>query len=133
MTSRLRNIIFSSALAAVAAGVGIYAAIGDPLDPFDNRRFSAAAWKDATAQDRARMSRDLMLRHLKPGMSKAALVSLLGDPVHVTPIYNMTTPAVSQLEYYLGSWTLYRGMDHAFLCLELDPSDQLVASRIDGY
>ena len=120
---------------AVALPVVVYALFGNPLDPFDNRRFSPRAWREAKYEARARMCRDIIRRVIRPGMTEQHVVELLGPPERVRdrrgpggePIPNRRI-----YEYAIGSWTFQR-MDDAFLYVHIDPSDHVVTAEIYGY
>ena len=124
-------------LAAVTTAT--YAWVGNPLDPFDDCRFSRDAWNRATAaydlDSRARMSRDIMRRFVRPGLSEKEVVALLGKPDRVsdrrgpggTPL-----PGIHIYEYSLGSWTSQR-MDDAFLYVHFDTGERVVETEIYGY
>jgi hypothetical protein len=135
MSSRARWIVGSVVLTAAAT----YAFLGDPLDPFDNRRFSPEAWREAGARfdrdARARMCRDIIKRVVRPGTPEKQVVALLGPPERIR---NRRGPGGDPLpgrriyEYSIGSWTLQR-MDDAFLYVHIDASDQVVMAEIYGY
>ena len=80
MSRRTRWILSS----IVLVGAATYAWVGNPLDPFDNRRFSVEAWRAAGArfdsESRAHMCRDIIKRVIRPGMTEQQVVSLLGPP-----------------------------------------------------
>ena len=126
-------------ISVAASALVCYALIGNPIDPFDDRRFSAEAWKRAGADHdhdaRARMCRDLMKRFVRPGMSEKQVVSLLGTPDRIsdrrgpggTPLLG-----VHLYEYPIGNWTFQR-MDDAFLYVHFDSSDHVLKTEIYGY
>jgi outer membrane protein assembly factor BamE (lipoprotein component of BamABCDE complex) len=119
-------------LAGAALCGGIYALIGNPLDPFDNRRFSVSAWKEAEGQQRARMSEDLIAHHLPPGMTEQQVVALLGQPEGVDLGPTEKRIAKRYYVYYIGNWSLQE-MDDAYLYVHLDANDRVVKAEIYGY
>lgn len=135
MSRRAGWIVGSIALAVAA----IYALFGNPLDPFDNRRFSPFEWRAAdsafTKGMRAPMCRDIIRRVVRPGMSEKQVVELLGPPERVRDRRGPggdPSPDRRIYEYGVGSWTFY-GMDDAFLYVHIDPSDHVVTAEIYGY
>lgn len=82
---RRRNakILFATFLTLIGAAAALYGAVGNPFDPFDDRRFSVQAWSEAPEESRARMARDAVRRHLPPGLTEPGVVSLLGPPESV--------------------------------------------------
>ena len=70
------------------AGATIYALVGNPFDPFDNRRFSPDEWRTARSafgrDPRPRMARDVIRRVIRPGMPEKRVLELLGPPQHVS-------------------------------------------------
>ena len=122
-----------------AVGTATYAWVGNPLDSFDDRRFSPTEWSRATAAhdlaSRARMSRDLMRRFVPRGMPEREVVALLGKPDRVSDRRGPGgTPLVGIhiYEYRLGNWMSQR-MDDAFLYVHLDTYDRVVRTEIYGY
>src|SRR2546423_13971519 len=87
MSHRARRAGFALLVLIVLAGAA-YAWVGNPFDPFDDRRFSRESWQKATAaydlDARAHMSRDVMRRVVKSGMSEKEVVTLLGKPDSVS-------------------------------------------------
>lgn len=136
MSSRLAHIAL---LLAVISGAAVYAFIGNPLDPFDNCRFSAEKWRAATREydvdTRAKMARDLSERLIRPGSSESEVVALLGAPDHVEEGKDpgdMRSSGARFYKYDLGSFPWY-GFDDAYLYVDLDSQDRVVACKIDGY
>jgi hypothetical protein len=113
----------------------VYAWVGNPLDPFDDRRFSPGAWQKASADSRARMSRNVIRRVIKPGVVESEVVTLLGKPDSVSdrrgPGGKVLT-GIRIYEYRIGNWPLWR-MDDAFVYVHLDTNDRVVKSEIYGY
>jgi hypothetical protein len=134
MSSRARWIFAAIGLSAAA----LYALVGNPLDPFDNRRFSQEVWRAAGKYDpdeRARMSRDIIRRVVLPGMPETQVVDLLGPPQRVrdTRCPDNAPLADRRLyEYGIGSWTFQR-MDDAFLFVHIGPDDRVLQVEICGY
>jgi hypothetical protein len=111
-----------------------FATVGDPSDPFDNRRFSARAWRSADQNARARMGRDLIAHHIRPGQSEAEVIALLGKPSEIKVAgIDGHFHGVRRLEYYLGSWGLYRGWDDAFVYVYLDGENRVIEATLDGH
>jgi hypothetical protein len=91
-------------LVAIAAAVtAVYATVGNPLDPFDDRRFSASAWRAGDHDRRARMARDAIRAHLRPGTSEQQVVALLGVGEE-REVSTARRVGARSLVYYLGSW-----------------------------
>ena len=137
--SRRVGWIASTLFVLAAVGTATYAWVGNPLDPFDDRRFASAEWSRATAahdlDSRARMARDLMRRFVRAGMPETDVVALLGTPDRVSDRRGPGgTPLVGIhiYEYRLGSWMSQR-MDDAFLYVHLDTRDRVVRTEIYGY
>jgi hypothetical protein len=122
-------------LVLVVLTTALYAWIGNPFDPFDDRRFSSDAWINAPADARAHMARDIIRRIAKPGTSETEVIEMLGKPDDVS---NRRGPGGKVLngiriyEYRIGNWPLWR-MDDAFLYVYLDTSEHVVKSEIYGY
>jgi hypothetical protein len=107
MSHRARWIIGSVVLAAAAT----YAFLGNPLDPFDNRRFSQKAWRDAGARfdrdARARMCRDIIKRVVRSGMPEKQVVALLGPPERIRDRHGPGgDPASRQTHIRIQYWQL---------------------------
>jgi len=125
--------------AIVALAALAYEMIGNPLDPFDNRRFSPEAWSSASEHHnvdwRARMCRDLINRVIRPGMSEKQVVALLGTPDRVSdrrgPGGDLFTDR-HIYEYEIGNST-FQGMDDAFLYVHIDLTDHVLKTEIYGY
>src|SRR5437868_5038877 len=113
----------TSALAAVVVlTAAVYAWVGNPLDPFDDRRFSRDAWQKASADSRACMSRDVIRRVIKPGAAEREVVTLLGKPDSVSDRRGPGGKPLTEIriyEYRIGNWPLWR-MDDAFVYVHLD-------------
>jgi hypothetical protein len=122
--------------AAVALVIGAYARWGDPVDPFDNRRFSATEWHAAEAEGRAKMCRDLIRNHLRSGMAEQQVFALLGETgeVHDDGPDLVRWPGAKRLaRYYLGGFSQYRGMDDAWLYVYFDGDRRLLGAEVYGY
>src|SRR3954462_12090726 len=70
----MRWIVGSVVLVAVAT----YALVGNPLNPFDNRRFSSQAWREG--RHRTQMCSDIIKHVVRPGMTETKVAELLGPP-----------------------------------------------------
>jgi hypothetical protein len=90
MSRRARWIVVGVLVAAAAT----YALVGNPFDPFDNKRFAPHAWREGRA--RTQMCGDIIKRVVRPGMAEKEVVQLLGPPdrVHDRRIY----------EYVIDRW-----------------------------
>ena len=113
----------------------IYTLFGNPFDPFDNRRFSKEKWEHSDYEGRARMSRDLITRVIRPGMSEDQVVGLLGPPMRISDTRGPSEQPIGDnhiCEYYLGSWSLH-GMDDAYLYVRADRAKKVVSAEIYGY
>jgi hypothetical protein len=122
-------------LALLALAAGVYAWVGNPLDPLDNRRFSSHAWRKASAESRARMARDVVRRVIKLGASETEVAALLGQPDSVSDRRGPGGAPLNGIhicEYRIGSWSC-AGMDDAFVYIHLDASDRVVHTEIYGY
>jgi hypothetical protein len=120
-------LVMSVALLALAGLVAGWGALLKALDPFDARPFDAAAWARAEhAEDRAPMARDLIRRHLRPGLPAKEVEALLGPPEPVPGVGGPVDGFGNRLRgertysYYLGCWSGIGGLDSAFLYVHLD-------------
>jgi hypothetical protein len=137
--SRRAHTLAAGLLIIVALVAIVYELIGNPLDPFDNRRFSVEAWRSASEHRnldwRARMCRDLINRVIRPGMSEKQVVALLGIPDRVRDTRGPggdPLPDRHIYEYEIGSWS-FQGMDDAFLYVHIDLIDHVLKTEIYGY
>ena len=132
---RQRSVILRAvgALGLVAVLVAsVYALIGNPLDPFDNRSFSPAGWASADPDARARMSRDLVNHYLAPGTTEQQVVALLGKPGTIVNADGRNhVYGVRAYVYPIGS--LSSEMDDTFVYVHLDGNDRVLQAEIDGY
>ena len=134
MSRRTRTLGFGLLVMVLAAAL-VYGAVGNPIDPFDNRRFSPDAWRIADLEARARMCRDIVRHVVGPGMPEKQVVALLGPPELVRDGRGGGGPLLPDrriYQYSIGSWTMQR-MDDAFLYVHIDPSDRVVMAEIYGY
>ena len=127
------------AVFALVLVVTTFASVGNPFDPFDDRRFSTKGWSATSGmgdrERRAAMARDLVARHLPHGMDKKNVEKLLGPPDGIPTKEDAggnRLPGTHVYEYYLGSWSGY-GFDDAFLYVCFDASDQVMHAEINGY
>ena len=127
-------LVVVGAVVLVAAVVTtVYALIGNPLDPFDNRSFTPAAWRTADRDGRARMCRDLVSRHLIAGTAEPQVVALLGKPAGVYKAGERDHLVGAQTYVYsIGNWS-FQGMDDAFLYVHLDANGRVIYGEIYGY
>lgn len=124
-------LVIVGGMAVAAGGVVV---LRRALNPFDNRAFSAAAWAAGSPEVRAAMAGDAV-RHVRPGMSEAEVVALLGKPDPDNVLQGGRDARVRGARaytYYIGSWSM-GGMDDAFVYVHLDASGRVVASEIHGY
>lgn len=87
----------------------VYGLAGNPLDPFDNRRFSPDVWRAAGRYDRderARMCRDIINRVVRPGMSEKQVVELLGPPERVRYQRGTGGDPIPDRRIYVQHWQL---------------------------
>lgn len=71
---------------AGAVGSVVYRSVGNPFDPFDNRRFSALEWRNGDKGDRCEMTRDLLEHHRMVGLARDEVVALLGKPDEIVDV-----------------------------------------------
>jgi hypothetical protein len=135
MSHRARWIVVIIILVVVST----YAWVGNPVDPFDDSRFSREAWQRASAaydlDSRAHMARDVTRRVIRPGMSETEVVDSLGRPETVTDRRAPGDAPVASgqiYRYHLGSWTFQR-MDDAFLYVHFDANGRVFRTEIYGY
>lgn len=137
---RRRLFILCLILSLLALAV-TYAWIGNPLDPFDDRRFSPAAWVRAAERHddeaRGRMCRDLIRRHLRGGPTEQEVLALLGPPLpqgwDTGDDPDDGQPAgIKHYDYYVGYWPLH-GMDEALLQVRFDPAGRVTDATVYGY
>jgi len=128
----LRALLIS--VAAVAAMFAAYFLLSSFIDPFDNQRFKAESWAAASAEDRARMARDVLNR--VSGVTRDDVVELLGEPndrlTGKTDAGGHTLRGVDVFSYCIGSWSMH-GMDDAFVYVYFDSTDTVVCAEITGY
>ena len=137
MSLSRRQITVLAAAVLAALAVATYCFFGNPLDPFDNKRFSKESWQRASAaydlDSLARMSRDLINKHLQAGMSEAQIIELLGQPNDIQRGNKRDrSKGVFSYRYYIGSWSLQR-MDDAFVYIHFDSNGRVVDREIYGY
>lgn len=117
-----------------------YALLGG--DPFASRAFDRGRWLAGGSRRRAGMARDVVARHLRTGMSRAAVVDLLGPPLASlsgTDPGGLVLPGAETLAYGLGNWSLYSpagpgsAYDDAFLYIHLDTAGRVIGARVTGY
>jgi len=127
--------VFVSVTALVALVIA-YGVFGNPLDPFNWKSFSPAAWQTGTPETRARMAKSLIRHHLKRGMSAADVVALIGPPddqlTGRIDAGGHSLPGVRTYAYDLGNWSLL-GMDAAYLYVHLDAADRVISAEVAGY
>ena len=110
-----------------------YALVGNPLDPFDNRRFSSQAWREGRL--RTQMCRDIIKRVVRPGMAEKQVVELLGPPetVRNSDYAGDGTPSDGPIfEYRIERWAFQR-TDDAFLHVRFDSTVHVVTAEIYAY
>lgn len=134
-----RRLLVSVVFLVIVLTVGFvavtYAVRGNPLDPFDDRRFSTSAWRTTSADGKAPMARSAIRDHLRPGLSQAELVALLGEPgARLTgkDAGGNGLAGSQTYSYYLGSWSIY-GFDDAFLYVHLDSDGRIISAEVNGY
>jgi hypothetical protein len=110
------------------------------LDPFDDASFNRSVWKSSTQEQRAKMSRDVITKHIRPGAALEEIVELLGEPEETHNIrarasrvdqYGHRLPGVKTYAYYLGSWSSY-GLDDAHLYVHFDRDDCVLSAEVAG-
>ncbi|MEY2536857.1 MAG: hypothetical protein QOG67_597 [Verrucomicrobiota bacterium] len=129
MLRRARWLIGSVLFAAAVT----YALVGNPLDPFDNRRFSSQAWREG--RGRTQMCRDIIRHVVRPGMTEKQVVELLGPPetVRNSDYAGDGTRWDGRIyEYCIDRWA-FQSTDDAFLHVKLDPRDQVVTAEVYDY
>jgi hypothetical protein len=131
---RARSILLVVSLFAIGGATVFYGVIGNPLDPFDDRRLDPEVWNSATPDVRARMSEDLVRHHLPEGMSESEVIALLGTPFSVEDGASHTPrhAGTRHLLYDLGHWS-WRGMDAAYVYVHLDGQGRLVGAEVYGF
>jgi hypothetical protein len=81
------------------------------------RKFSPMAWKSTSQDRRQTMAEDFVANHFRPGMSRAEIVSLLGEPDPGFP---------QELQYVIGTILI----DYVVLWVELDDEGKAVSAFI---
>ncbi len=108
---------------------GPYFGISGP-GPWDDRRFDSAIWKQSDGKDidspRGQMLYDLLYHSLKVGLSKSAVLNLLGKTDTIYRRGDQYNPfpnsrATESWHYPLGNWSGFR-VDTDFLVVEFDKS-----------
>ena len=126
----LKQMLVGTAIIAVAL-----AALIPIADPFDNATFTPARWAKAGAQERGRMSRDLVANYLKPGLSLAEVEALIG---HTENLIKPSDPwghrarGAETRVYPIGSWP-YHGRNDAMVYVHFDSNGELIAAEISGF
>ncbi len=119
-------------LAAASLTTVVYLSVGNPLDPFDDQRFTAARWHGSDPESRAPIARSVARRHLTPGLSSTQVLALVGQPDNVYGRGDDRTRGDQTYSYYLGNWSLY-GFDDAFLYVHLDAQGKVITAEVTGY
>lgn len=124
---------FFGTLVVVAAGFlllefVVYEEFGNR--PFNDRKFSRSIWMKPEHwyddAERGRMADDVISNHLPPGMTRASVLQLLGEPSTEFASDGVT-------RYYIGSWSLFRvEMDDAWIDIEFDASNRVTRAFIAG-
>ena len=131
MRSRGIGLVVAGTIVLVlAASFARRAALGpSPLDRCDSRRFEPGVWSDTIAAHSPRAPRgcmvdDLLRRYELPGMTRATVIQLLGEPERTTYFREY------DLVYYLGPERSSLGIDSEWLLLRLDRSGRVSEHRI---
>ena len=113
----------------------VYEIVGNPLDPFDDQRFSSRRLQQISPSDgerRARMARSALQNHLTPGTTEAQVTAKFGPPDGISTgpedDGGNKLPGVRTYVYMLGSWSGV-GFDDAFLYVHLDARDRVIAAQ----
>jgi hypothetical protein len=124
------------AVTAVALAIAFLRALTGWIDPYNDERFRPTDWRSSSPEVRARMCRDLLSNHLRAGMTKANLVSKLGDPdeilIGTTDAGGHRLTGHETYSYYIGSWSAY-GYDDAFVYIHFDSIGKVQSAEINGY
>ena len=122
-------------LLLAAAAIGTWA-LYDWSNPFNDARFEPGGWTGAASDEaRAPMADDLVDNHLRKGMTRAEVVSLLGAPMVLTGDCDSggnALPGSETLSYSLGSWCEF-GYDDAYLYVHLDAAGRVMEAEVTGY
>lgn len=101
--------------------------------PFNEMAFDQSVWDadrrwgenpDARINMRAFMIDDLMSNHLRKGMTKAQVVSLLGESKL------LEYPGSNRFAYYLGFSCGFLCMDPDFLAVDFDRQDKVISFHV---
>jgi hypothetical protein len=110
------------------------------LDPFDDASFNRSDWMSSTQEQRAKMARDVITKHVRRGVALEEIVALLGKPDETHNIrvrgrrvdqYGNRLHGVTTYAYYLGSWSSY-GFDDAYLYIHFDGDDRVLSAEVTG-
>lgn len=124
----------------LAGAVALAAAIvaGDRfLDPFNGRPFEPTAWAANATGDRMAMAR-AAARRVRPGMAESEIALALGPPDGVwhdeLPTGSAPGQAARTHSYGLGGseLSMLRGLDTAYLWVDVDADGRVIAAVIGG-
>lgn len=117
-----------AAITAVALAFAGYWAMNRELDPFDDVKFTPAAWARLEPMERARMSDDLVRNHLLPGVSRSQVEDLIGKG---EPLWTKFDREGETHRYDIGSWPSL-GLQEAFITVRYDEGGNVRDAEIDG-
>jgi hypothetical protein len=88
-------------------------------------RFDATEWKNADLEGRARadMLPDFLKRHHLKGMTRAEVVSLLGEPTATDKWDD------ADIVYVLGNDGTYFAIDNEWLLIDLDQHNRVISFK----
>ncbi|MDB5343332.1 MAG: hypothetical protein JWP89_1709 [Schlesneria sp.] len=110
------------------------------LDPFDDASFNRSDWMSSTPEQRAKMARDVITKHIRRGATLEEIVALLGEPEETHNVrargsrvdqYGNRLHGAKTYAYYLGSWSSY-GLDDAHLYVHFDTDDRVLSAEVAG-
>ena len=116
---------------------GCFAAYLWWIDPLDDLAFSQDAWHQAPTKTRAKMAHDLISNHLRMGMKKDEVLTLLGEPDEVRPaLHDLKTDnpdTAERVGYALGYLSDRGYYDSTLVYVTISSSGIVTDIEIDGY
>jgi hypothetical protein len=113
---------------AVALAFAGFRAFNREFDPFDDVKFTPAAWAKIGPMERARMSDDLVRNHLLRGVSRSHVEDLIGTGQLV---WTQDDVEGETHRYDIGSWPSV-GLHEAFITVRYDEHGNVSDANIDG-
>ena len=117
-----------AAVTAVALAFAGFWAFNREFDPFDDVKFTPAAWARLEPMERARMADDLVRNHLTRGVTRSQVKDLIGNGQFV---WTKADAEGETHRYDIGSWPSV-GWHEAFITVRYDEHGAVSEAKIDG-